>query len=393
MMPLLWTIAPNWAAPVVQRLEWLTSVMRATDETEQRLELRDGARQTLRYEALIGSNAERQAFERLLVLGQSLLYQLPDWLRGMHMTLPVSEGDTLLSVNTTANKRLSSGGTVVLIQGSRIGTALVESVGPTSVILADSPGFWPAGTRVFPTGLAQLSAQLPVNYLSDSVATVELQWRWDDEWLVEPLAETEHYRGHPVYLGRTDWADGLAADFARNLAVVDSETGRVSVRPLSDVSRYDRSHRWVLHGGAEIAEFHAWLAARRGRMHPFWLPSQQHDFDLQNTIGPSDSSFIVAHAGHRDMFERIGYRDIAIIARSGAAYCGRIVDVVAIDAGTELVTLSEPLGVSLAPSDIVTISYMRLARLGSDAVEIAYDTDAIATAAARMVGLRDADNE
>src|SRR5690625_7825881 len=107
MMPLLWTVGPNWAAPVVQRLEWLTSVMRATDETEQRLELRHGARRTLRYEALIGRNAERQAFERLLVLGQGLLYQLPDWLRGMHMTLPASEGDTLLTVDPTAKKRLA----------------------------------------------------------------------------------------------------------------------------------------------------------------------------------------------------------------------------------------------------------------------------------------------
>ena len=386
--------APDWTEPVIERLEWLTEVIEARNGIEQRARLRTHPRRTVEWQLAAGYDPVRVRLENVLLAAQGAGCMAPVWTDFTRLDTAAAAGAASLS-GATADRDFRPGDRFGLIGpdgAAEFGT--IDTVTPSgATLVAPLVRAWPAGTKLVPLRAARLGDSLTVGYLSDAIGAATVQFRFEDEHAVSPAAEAADYRGYPVLLSRTEWSEDPTAEHSRRLEVFDSETGLIDERDALGFATVTRTHRWVLTSRAEQSAFRAWLFARAGRLNPFWLPSGQEDIRL--VAGPSGTTVTlnVENRGHAliaagDAY--VGRRDIMIETHAGARYYRRVVNAIGVDPTTEQLVIDAPIGVALSLSDIRRISFMRLVRLASDAVELAHHTDELAVCQLSLASLRDA---
>jgi hypothetical protein len=308
------------------------------------------------------------------------------------VTAAVGASDVVIAVDTTAGKSFVVGGEAVLLSDYTYAIETIEAVTLNSITLASAPGEFPAGTKIIPVVTARLQSAQPLSMTTDSILAADVQFQFDDEWIGTPAIESADYRGYPVFIERTDWGETRAAQISRNIVRFDNIVGKPGYTDKSGIHRARYPHRWVLGSRDEIAEFKAWLAKCRGRYAPFWAPSNISDFNVLGTINSAATTIQVENRQHALVLNEIGRRDIMIELHNSTRYYRRITDI-APAGDVETLTIDSALGATVAPTAIARVSYMRLMRLASDAVEIAYKTDECAVCTLNFMSKRDSDDE
>lgn len=393
---MLWPFEINWERDVVERLEYLTNVLLARDDTEQRIQLRSGARRSLRFNTLVGSDIERTRYENTLIAGQPNTFELPLFMDAAWITTPIIDAEIVVaSLDSTAFKSFVNGGQVLLMNAQHWKIADVTTFDAATITLTheDGIGDWPLGTKIIPLVPARLNAAQPLRYLTDNVMTAEVEFALVDEWQGDAVVEANDFNGYPVYLNRSDFSEDITASIERNLNVFDNQVGAIEVTDIAGLHRFSKNHRWVLGSHVEIATFKQWLSQRVGRLNPFYLLSHSQDFVVQNPIASDAVFFSVANAGHALVVNETGRRDICIQLNNGTRFYRRITAVDVINSTTETVTINAALGVAITPADIRCVSYLRLMRLASDSIELAYKSDGVVTVALGLLSVRDSNNE
>ncbi|MCI1191467.1 hypothetical protein MOJ79_06390, partial [Calidifontimicrobium sp. SYSU G02091] len=385
-----WAVPPNWVQPLVERLEWLTDVLESHAGVEQRVRLRGAPRRSLEYRLLVGNDRDRVRVENLLLAWQARVYALPVWTDAAIASSPIAAGATAVAIDTS-NRAFAADELVAFVLGSESEIVEVASLTVSSITLKTPlQRTWPAGTRIVPARPARLRNDLRITHEAAALADATVVFDFEDEWQIDAAAPAVTYRGHPVLLDAHDWAEALDADYIRKTIQIDHLTGRRLVDDLSGVATVRRTHRWLLNGRASIVSFRRWLAARAGRLAPFWLPSGQSDLRLTAAAGAADTAITVENTGYAALVNAaVGRRDIMITTTSGQRLFARIIDADEIDAQTEQLALESAIGTTVLPQDVMQISFMRLVRLDADAVEIAHHTDEIAEAVLSLRSLRD----
>src|SRR5690606_26733014 len=224
----------------------------------------------------------------------------------------------------------------------------------------------------------------------DTITASRPQFRLEDDWPITAATEPETYLGHPVLLTPPNWAEDVEGEFGRKWRELDFLTGRRVIDDLTGVSNLARTHRWLLVGRAAIAAFRSWLAARAGKLKPFWLPSFQSDLKVVAPVGGTDAFLTIENRGYAEgPVAAVGRRDLLITTTSGARFFRRITAASEIDATREMVVIDSALGTTLQPHEFQRISFLRLVRLDTDHVEIAHVTDEVAEVLLPLRSLRD----
>jgi hypothetical protein len=292
---------------------------------------------------------------------------------------------------STANKDFVVGGIVGLVNGLRSEFAEITAVTANSVTLNDPiADDWPAGTKIVPVRSARVQNDLGVAYLTDAIAASRPQFQLEEEWPITPASESQDYLGYPVMLTPPNWTEDLEGRFGRKWHDLDYLTGRRVIEDLTGVAGVNRTHRWLLVGRAAVTAFRAWLAARAGKLKPFWLPSFQSDLVVVAPVGGTDAFLTVENRGYAEgPVAAVGRRDLLITTVSGARFYRRITAASEIDAASEMVAIDGTLGTTLQPHQFQRISFMHLVRLDTDNVEIAHVTDEVAEVVLPLRSLRD----
>ncbi|MDE1998014.1 MAG: hypothetical protein KGI52_03690, partial [Burkholderiales bacterium] len=380
-----WPDGPNWAQPVLERLQWQTSVLRARSGAEQRVRLRAAPRRSWQYTGLRPNDAQRVQQENMLRAWQARVYAMPVWTDGQYLTAPVAAGATGVSLDTTL-RDYTVGGLLALRDAQGMFIGRVASVSAGSLTLSSPVDrAYAAPVLAAPARPARLQNPATLQYVTDAVLQFAPQWQQLDAWAeLTPTTETADYRGLPVLATRTDWAPSptLPVDVARDLAVFDPGTGTWGVDDLSGVSTAVRTHHWLLNGRQAIADFRAWLAARAGRLNPFWLPSGQSD---AQPLAVSGAALTVAGQSYATLLSGAsGRRDLMIVLTDGTRQYRRIASAVDNGDGTETWTLDAVPSPVYVLAQIASLQFMMPVRLDADQVEIAYETDSIARATLRL---------
>ncbi|WLQ14279.1 hypothetical protein O5O45_31670 [Hahella aquimaris] len=385
-----WTLSPDWSEPVIERLEWLTDVMRSHSGVEQRVRVRAHPRRMLEYRVLAGVDRPRVMMENLLISWQARVYGLPWWIDASVSSTPIAAGVQTLSVDTL-HRDYAVGGLLTLVHDLRAEFAEIAAVEPNQLHLKRPlEQSWPAGTRIAPVHSARVGSSQNLSYVTDAIVAAKTQFRLEEECALIAMTEEPDYLGYPVLRVPPNWRDDLDASIMRDLRELDYLTGRRVVDDLTGVDRRRRVHRWLLAGRPAIADFRRWLAARAGRLKPFWLPSFQSDIAVVAPFGAQGAAWTIDNRGYAaGPAAWAGRRDLLIQTVSGERFYRRITGASEVDAQRELIALDQPLGVSLSPADIARISFMTLMRLDADAVEISHHTDALAEVSLPLMSLRD----
>jgi hypothetical protein len=383
-----WPFLPTWDRGVDEQLEWLTSVERSYDGTEQRISLRTVARRAFEF-TVRESRETAQHLENALYGWAGRLFAMPIFPEKSTLTAPAVVGATTLQC-ATADRTFVVDGLAVLY-GDDLNLEVVEvaSVTPTAITTSRPTTIsWAAGTRIYPAMIARVDGTTSINRQTDSVLEAPIRMvgsPGDVDPRIPTVAAPATYLGDELYTLRTNWAGGVPFDLEAEINQFDSGTGRVDIIRKADTPIAGRRHRWTLKTAAEMAAFRAWLGRRKGQAVPVWMPTGNADLTLAAPVVAASSTMVMKSNRFEQFGAGIGSRKhIFIQLRNGAYLVREIVAASALPNNTLSVVVGASLGVDLAPEDIKAISFLQLWRLASDNVVIAYVTDKVAVVEAVM---------
>lgn len=171
--------------------------------------------------------------------------------------------------------------------------------------------------------------------------------------------------------------------FHRLLSTLDPGLGPRSVRARDAAPAVDRPYLWTCRNRAEIRAFQAWLAVRRGRLVPLWVPTWRRDLLLVQGVGASDPGISIQPCGYTQYaFLQKARQHVSFFLPDGSLACRRVLQ--AQDNGaSETLTLASALGQAAPVGTLVC--FLTYCRLASDDVELTYITDSIAEAQLHFV--------
>lgn len=167
---------PDWSDPIRERIEYLTQIMAAYNETEQRAQLRSKPRTVLVFRVVTLERKDTAALEALLWGWHARVFGVPFWPDAQPLLANVNIGDTVVQVSTTY-RRFEAGGLMMLWRDMHTHEALsIQNVGPSSVQLTSpTTKAWPADgrTHVVPVLSGRMPEQAQLRRPNNSTAEIE----------------------------------------------------------------------------------------------------------------------------------------------------------------------------------------------------------------------------
>lgn len=371
-----WTILPDWSNGITETLAWLTDVGESVNGSQARTPLRGDPRR--QWEAgYIAYGTDRQLAESLLYGAAARNYVVPVWWDGDVLTATLGAGAASIPLPTAG--RDYAVGAQVLLWGSATNYELVEVAGTAAnaVTLANpTVNIWPAGTRVWPCRTAALTDTPQITRKNDRLieSTIRFEAREPCDWTA--IAPATIYAGYPVLEQRPNEADDLSAQYARKLVTLDNQIALPDVDDFSGLAWPTQSHAWLLQGRPDQSAHRSLLYWLAGRAQPVWIPSWQDDVTLTGPVASNATTLNVAWAGiARYLTLSPGRRRLRIELTDGTVLYRAVTAAAEVGQQSESLALDSALGVAIDPAAVRAISWMMLATLAGDSVEIHHVTD------------------
>jgi len=377
-----WTFAPDWSSPVVERLEWKTDVLSSFDGGEQRGSLRLGPRASFEFEAFFSGDERRRA-ETLIWGWGARVWALPIWQDGQEPGYDLASGATEILLDT-AGRDYASGSLAMILRDSAAYEVLeVDSVAADRIVLRrPTTSAWPGSYRVFPARIARLMDQVRLPRWDGSASGVRVIL--STTTAVDRPADDGHatHRGYPVLTLAPNWAGGFDLEMARKLAEIDNMTGRTFVDDESGIPVTTQRMRFLWTTRAELETWRSMLYALRGRAGAVWVPTWTDDLAVAVDIASAATAIDVRSVGYvRQINLDPGRADIRIEVSSGAVFYRRITGCSEISTTIERIQIDASLGVAVTTAQVVSVSFMALSRIDSDAVELSHWTGSVSESA------------
>ena len=383
---------PNWREPVIESLEWLTDILESHNGTEQRLALRQFPRRAMRYLFTFETPNKVSMFEGYLFGWQAKVFALPVWTdwRPLAVNLPV--GSTSVSTYTSF---LDYGpGSMLILWRDYAHWEVVDVASFTaSAITFKKPTTmpWRIGDRLAPVRLARLGKSIQVSRPTSSLAEATLSFFYEVPTAVAQnrigTSTWPQYQGLDVLTQPPNATEDGEDAFECDMETVDVGKGPWAVYGHTDCGvPVSRSYRWLLKSRQEIANFLAFLEARRGRHVPFWMSSWSMDLELLQALGSADTTLLVKAIAYTQILKHHANRsDLVFYFQDGSAPVFKhITGSVDPGNGTEVIALDSSFGRILAPTDFKAISFLTFGRLEGDSIEISWHSDSIAEVSFRV---------
>lgn len=194
------------------------------------------------------------------------------------------------------------------------------------------------------------------------------------------------YLGYDVLEAVADGRVSRVDSYERGMVSVGSPFGRLDVDDTEGVSEVVRAYAWTCIGLSEVAVLKAFVDARRGRQIPFWLPSLEHDLQLNGDHNSGHTFLDVVAVGYtEELWPYSGARRHLCIRNmlSGAVVYRKVTSSVNNLNGTESLYLDSPLGVDV-PVAGWQVSFLRLCRMDEDGIDLSFDARDYAAATLRF---------
>ncbi len=377
-----WALSPDWAAPVAERLEFKTDVMRAWSGAEQRRALRIAPRRVFTFNAQL-SRQERRFVEAQLFDWSARIWALPIWPDGQLLAAAVSAGATSIACDTVSRDFTAGGMAILIASAVSYEVVPVLSVAANALTLSNPvQSNWPAQTRLYPARAALLLSYPKLSRANGNFSTASPSFLVTEPCDWSAASGLATYRSAPVLENAPD-EGSMEMTLARDTVMIDNDTGVVAIDDHAGIGLPTSTHNWFIQGRANRAAFRALLYLLKGRQGEIWIPTYQQDLKISAAVAAGQAYIDVELTGYAlYLLGQMNRQDIRIELYSGTILYRRIIDAAGLDAYTERLTLGSGIGPAVAMADVRRISYMALCRLNSDAIEIAHHTadDGMATA-------------
>lgn len=374
----VFSFRPNWQEPMVERVSFLTDVMRAAEGAEQRRSVRQTPRRSFEGDYLL-TGPERTFWDLFINALGSIEVVAPLYWEVATLKAAVNPGSGLrINFDTSETEWTYHGGWLALLAGA---TALdyevvhVLSVDPLGVNLAEPVKRpWPVGTKLLPLRRCVLDQISDLDHRSAGVAVVSTQLRVVGPNYWNPAADgSPIYEGLPALLEEPNWVAGLSTAPGRELTLLDTEIGLTYQTNQLGRALSGQAHRWFLTGRQKLAGFRDLIYRHRGRAGSFWLPTFKADFKLAAPATAAATQITVQNVGYAYTGGPTSGREHIAIKHAGGTILRKILSVVpGTTAATERLNLDGPVGLALSEGQVRRISFVETARFDSDEFEITH---------------------
>mgnify|MGYP003508497569 CR=1 FL=1 len=373
----VFSVLPNWANPVIERLSYSTEVILSEIGVEQRRALRMQPRRS--FEAMFARHdAIRSRLQNFFVGVGKNQCLVPLWHE--QFALAGALGSTLVFPSESIAKREFRSGGLCLAIGKNPAVyevLLVDEVDyDTDTISFVSPPVsdWGIGDRLIPLLVARVLDVPSLGNPTDRVGQVSVRFTIDDS---EPFPFVPSW-GHcsPLFRFAVNRGTDITVGYERVTAFVeDGDTGPLDVYDPEQRDRITIRAGMQLRGRDDVVAFKQFIDMARGRAIRFWMPTFTADMQAVATI---DGTVIdVRSAGFFDYLKsRQGFKAyLAIEYLDGRATMYREIDGFAkIDDSTDRVILKTEVSDSPVAS-IRRISFLLPVRFDHDAFELHHLVD------------------
>lgn len=282
----VFTLRPNWASEVIERITFNTEILASDTDMEQRRALRQYPRRS--FEAsFLRSKRDRSRMQSFLTgIGEDR-FLVPLW----HDQWTLTEDFSLnldFPSGTVATRDFQPG-TLALL--SDRDAAVYEIVRVETVnVLTDrvtfsrpqTPRQWSAGSRLTPLRVAKITDATSMDNPTDRVGTTTV--RFD-------LLETDTYIEPswrycvPLWQFPINWSQAVGLNLSRLSFSIDNDTSVPDSVSPGERTRIVTRASVLLRGRSNVYGFRQFIASARGRQASFWFPSQLSDLQPVSDLG------------------------------------------------------------------------------------------------------------
>lgn len=376
----LFSIAPEWGEGMEETFEFLTDVLTAYSDNEQRRALRQLPRRAMRYRALTLNARDAAGMESLVWGWQNQPYGVPWWPDAQPLLSDISNGTFVIPVNTT-DRQFAAGGLVAIWKDEYTFEALAIDSLTSSTITCSSPTqfSWTGGpgTRVIPIFLCRLPAAVDVSRFSSEIDQMDLNFIGEaSQPAPAPTTSPTQFKGFDVLEVAPNWDQApLKRAYKRSLVTIDPKVGPIEVIDKGGSAVVGQEFPYWLDTHPNVTTFRAFMLRRFGRLNPFWIPTWDQDLVLFQDVGSGDSGIrIKSEFYSRFFFPTEARRFIAFIPIDGSGNVYRkITGATDNGDGTENLTLESSTGKAFGATTTM-VSFLTLARLAEDRISIKWDS-------------------
>lgn len=288
----VFSMLPNWAGGVTERLEWLSDVLTSETGAEQRRCLRTRPRRS--FEAgFLRQGPNRTWLDSFVVgTGQNLL-MLPLWHEALVMTdgIEIGSSGVIFSSGSGDEREYYEGNLVFVNNGDPniYDVLMVGDVSDTGFMWATPPTrAWPIGTRIYPMREARITDQAALTNTTEAVGDVQIRFSLYRPYLQTP-AWIASMNGEPFFEFKPNRMTPVGANYARLTNTLDNSVGTPAVTDISLNTAVTMSLAFTLFGRHRIHQYRQFLMAAAGRTKGFYVSTYMHDIEpFGDTIEASD---------------------------------------------------------------------------------------------------------
>lgn len=376
--------SPDWARPIAERIGFLTDIIRAYDDTEQRIQLRETANGGIAFRAMCTDAREAAMIEARLWTQQPHIVLVPWWQDATPLLAGVNAGATLLQVET-GNRDFYEGGRFILWRDhTDFEEGIIDNITSAGYIVPQSAldNAFAANTDVIPLKRCRLESSQVIEHPGAEVSEIDIRFTTEaDEMRAYTGGSPTQYQGFDLLDEVTpNNRQDAEAEYTRSAILLDSRTSIRTVDDHSELATVKRKFNWFAYGRDDIAQLKRFIHRRKGRAVPFWVPTYRNDLPLAEAVTGGGTSFEIMDVGYSShQFPDDARRHIAFITPSGAITAREVLDAHANSNGNETITVSGALPAGGFPASTM-VSFLTLARLDEDDIEISWSSRVLAEA-------------
>ena len=372
---ILFSLQPETNQAFVEKLQFITEVIRLRDGREQRISLRKTPRQTFEMDFKL-DGANRQALEALLFDRQDKSFGIPVWFEPAFLTSPITAGDTVVNVDDTSFGDFRAGGLITVWEDERnFEVAEVQSLTATTITLTGPfTADHPLTTRVYPTRVAFMNETI-----SGRKSLVNLQETKLVFTVLDNESDLSDTSAFPTFDGKVLLdepnlvREALSETWAKTITVIDNNTGTFEVFSPENLSRRGHVKRFFSDNRERLWNVRQLIHALRGRQISFYIPTFFDEFTPTLPILDTDSILTFTNFGYTQFVTQRSPRDvIRVVRKVGDPIIRTVIDSTILSVDEERITLDAAWGVNIALDEIDFVDYLTKVRLDSDSVKFTH---------------------
>ncbi len=381
--PTVFPIRPSGRAELTLEYGYPTDIFRSDSGSEQRRQLASLAHRALEIPAFTVDERDTQIAESLVYSSQGLPLGVPLWPFAQKLTAQAASGATSFSIPEATPVPWPTGGYVLLFQDARNYEALRFNTGSGTTVTTLDPStrIWPTGTLLLPL----MDGRLDGNHRAAraTVKKLDSSFRFDLDPAAAAAVGTapvSAYLGYDL-LDLPPRAEELGTDGNQRLLLELAPATQVrAIERPEPVGAGTQELTWICQSRSAVAALLAFLADRRGRAVPFWLPTWRQDLTLSQAALSGASTLRVHRTGYGERVFPTGpyRRRLALRPPGGTVAAREVLSVTDMGDGTEQLTLQATIPADLPLGSMVM--HLMLCRLDRDLVPLEFTTTTLARA-------------